>query len=102
MPSRHVPIRSCAACRTARPKAELIRVVRTPEGMIEVDPSGRAAGRGAYVCRRPECAQAAVRKDAMRRALGRPLPPGAAELLLAAAKAGPAATAPPAAMRRRP
>jgi predicted RNA-binding protein YlxR (DUF448 family) len=66
-----------------------MRVVRTPEGGVEVDHSGRAAGRGAYVCRAAECVEIAVRKQALRRALGQALPEHAAERLrLAAAQAG--------------
>ena len=48
---RRVPSRTCVACRTVRPKRELMRVVRTPAGEIILDASGRAPGRGAYVCR---------------------------------------------------
>jgi predicted RNA-binding protein YlxR (DUF448 family) len=79
MTARRVPMRMCIACRTSRPKAELLRVVRTPSGAIEVDATGRAAGRGAYVCRRAECVELVGRKDVMRRALGQPLPQQATE-----------------------
>jgi len=74
MAARSVPMRRCVACRTSRPKAELLRVVRTPSGAIEIDATGRAAGRGAYVCKRPECVDLVGRKDVMRRALGQSLP----------------------------
>ena len=60
----------------------MLRVVRTPQGRVAIDPTGRAAGRGAYVCRRAECAQAAVRKDVVRRALGQPLDEQSAQELL--------------------
>ncbi|RME76414.1 MAG: YlxR family protein [Chloroflexi bacterium] len=52
---KHQPQRTCIACRQTKDKRELIRIVRTPEGQIIVDPSGKANGRGAYLCRRPEC-----------------------------------------------
>ena len=52
---KHVPLRSCIACQKKRPKRELIRVVRTPEGTIEVDPKGKRAGRGAYLCPDRRC-----------------------------------------------
>ncbi|MGQ9598228.1 MAG: RNase P modulator RnpM [Anaerolineae bacterium] len=52
---KHVPLRSCIACQRKRPKRELIRVVRTPEGTIEVDPKGKRAGRGAYLCSDRRC-----------------------------------------------
>lgn len=61
------------ACRTARAKRELLRVVRTPEREIVIDPTGRLAGRGAYVCDQA-CFETAVRKGALGRALGAPLP----------------------------
>ena len=52
---RPIPTRSCVACRTARPKRELVRVVRTPGGAMVLDETGRAAGRGAYLCRDAAC-----------------------------------------------
>ncbi len=63
------------ACRTARPKRELIRLVRTPDGAIELDRTGRVAGRGAYVCADGACWRTAAAKGALSRALGVPLPP---------------------------
>lgn len=47
---RHVPLRTCIACQQRRPKRELVRIVRTPEGNLEVDPKGKRSGRGAYLC----------------------------------------------------
>jgi len=52
---KHVPERTCIACRAKRPKRELIRVVRTPEGDVEVDRGGKKAGRGTYLCRNEVC-----------------------------------------------
>ncbi len=71
---RRVPSRTCVACRTVRPKRELMRVVRTPAGEIILDASGRAPGRGAYVCRTNECLDKAIAKGALSRALTTPLP----------------------------
>ena len=71
MSGKHVPVRSCIACRAARPKAELMRLVRAPDGQIALDATGRSAGRGAYVCRSEQCVEQAVRKGAAQRALGR-------------------------------
>jgi predicted RNA-binding protein YlxR (DUF448 family) len=59
---RHVPERTCVACRQTRPKRELIRVVRTPDGHVELDPTGKKSGRGAYVCARRSCWDLALRK----------------------------------------
>jgi len=70
------------ACRTVRPKRDLLRVVRSPSGQIGIDPSGRAAGRGAYVCRAAECIDIAIKKGALSRALGTPLPTDLREALV--------------------
>jgi predicted RNA-binding protein YlxR (DUF448 family) len=67
--TRHVPQRTCIACRTASAKREFVRVVRTPEGAVEADPSGKRAGRGAYLCARLSCWQEALKKDRLARAL---------------------------------
>lgn len=70
MRRKHVPQRTCIACGQTKPKRELIRIVRTPEGNIEIDPVGKKAGRGAYLCRRTECWEKAFAKGAITRALG--------------------------------
>jgi predicted RNA-binding protein YlxR (DUF448 family) len=85
MAARRMPMRRCIACRASRPKAELVRVVRTPSGAIEIDITGRTPGRGAYVCRRAECMDVAGRRDVIRRALGQPLPQEALEQMRNAA-----------------
>lgn len=66
---KHVPLRSCVICREARPKRELVRVVRSLAGDIEVDPTGKKAGRGAYLCRRRECWEQALRRRSLEHAL---------------------------------
>lgn len=53
--TKKMPVRTCVVCRTQRDKQELLRIVKSPEGEIKVDPSGRANGRGAYVCRQDSC-----------------------------------------------
>ena len=73
MPKRrpdHVPLRTCAVCREVRPKRELTRVVRTPEGDVRLDPTGRAPGRGTYVCSAPACREESRLMTAVQRALG--------------------------------
>ena len=80
---RTVPVRSCIACRTAREKRELVRVVRTPDGRIQIDESGRVAGRGAYLCRDAGCWTRAVERGALGRALAAAVPPELREVLLA-------------------
>jgi len=59
MQKRKVPLRMCAGCGQMKPKKELVRVVKSPEGEISLDLSGRKPGRGAYVCRDIHCLKAA-------------------------------------------
>ena len=57
--TRKVPVRTCTACRTSSEKRGFVRFVRTPEGHVEVDPTGKANGRGAYLCASPDCFEVA-------------------------------------------
>jgi predicted RNA-binding protein YlxR (DUF448 family) len=66
---KHVPERSCVACRKVRPKRHLVRLVRTPDGGVEVDTTWRKAGRGAYLCPAQECWQLAARRKSLDHAL---------------------------------
>ena len=52
---RKIPMRTCLGCNEAKPKKELVRVVRSPEGDISLDLTGKKNGRGAYICRDAEC-----------------------------------------------
>jgi len=70
------------ACRTARPKRDLVRIVRTPTGDMTIDETGRLAGRGAYLCRDAGCWTRAVERGALGRALEAPVPPALREALL--------------------
>ena len=69
MTPRHVPLRTCVQCRQVRSKRELIRIVRTPEGAIEMDERGKAAGRGAYLCRNRRCWEGAIGQGRLEHAL---------------------------------
>ena len=64
---KHIPQRTCIACKQVRPKRELIRVVRTPAGRIELDPTSKKSGRGAYVCARRSCWDIALKKGKLER-----------------------------------
>jgi predicted RNA-binding protein YlxR (DUF448 family) len=66
---KHVPIRTCVSCREAGAKRGLIRIVRTPEGDVQIDPTGRKNGRGAYLCYKPACWQRATHTPILNRAL---------------------------------
>ena len=71
---RRVPERTCVACGRVRPKRELVRIVRTPNGEIKVDLTGKVSGRGAYVCPEPPCAERGVREGRLQHALETPVP----------------------------
>ncbi len=64
---KHIPQRTCIACKQIRPKRELIRVVRTPDGHILLDPTSKKSGRGAYVCARRSCWDIALKKGKLER-----------------------------------
>ena len=66
---RDIPRRTCVACREVRPKRELIRLVYTVDGAVEVDHSGKKAGRGVYLCPSADCWQTGLKKDKLERAL---------------------------------
>ena len=72
---KHIPERQCLGCREMKPKPELVRVVRSPEGAVSVDLRGKAPGRGAYVCRSADCLKKALRSKALGRALEVEIPP---------------------------
>jgi hypothetical protein len=72
---RHVPQRTCVGCRTTIAKRELVRIVRTPSGKVEADPTGKKPGRGAYLHRDPECWDQGLRKGKLARALKTTLSP---------------------------
>ena len=67
--NKHKPQRTCVACRAIKEKRELIRVVRTPAGQIMLDPTGKANGRGAYLCRSSDCLAIGLQKGRLARAL---------------------------------
>jgi len=69
MAPKHVPLRTCVQCRCVRPKRELVRVVRTPQGNIEIDERGKVSGRGAYLCRNRSCWEEGARGDRLEHAL---------------------------------
>ena len=71
---KKIPMRQCLGCREAKPKKELIRVVRSPEGEISLDFKGKASGRGAYVCPDPKCLKKAIKARALERAFSAQIP----------------------------
>ena len=75
MQQKKIPMRQCVGCREMKPKKELIRVVRSPEGEISLDFKGKASGRGAYVCPDPKCLKKAIKARALERAFSAQIPP---------------------------
>ena len=65
--------RTCVACQTTSTKGDLVRFVRTPSGDVELDPTGRKPGRGAYLCAKPECFAAARKRNKLAPALKAPV-----------------------------
>ena len=74
MVQKKIPLRQCTGCREMKPKRELIRVVRSPEGQVSLDFKGKAPGRGAYVCAQEACLKKAIKSRALERALEVPVP----------------------------
>jgi uncharacterized protein len=74
LPPRHFPTRTCVSCRTERQKRDFVRVVRAPDGSVSIDSTGRANGRGAYLCADQSCWPDALKKKSIERALGTSLP----------------------------
>ena len=87
MPKK-IPLRQCLGCREMKPKGELIRVVRSPEGEISLDFRGRKPGRGAYLCPDPNCLARARKGRAIERAFSAQVDPEVYEALEAQMKAG--------------
>lgn len=71
---KKIPMRQCLGCREMKPKRELIRAVRSPEGEISLDFKGKLPGRGAYLCPDPECLKKAVKAKALERAFSSLIP----------------------------
>ena len=66
---KKIPQRQCMGCRERREKRQLIRVVRSPEGEVSLDFSGKKNGRGAYLCPDPQCLKKAIKSKALDRSL---------------------------------
>ena len=71
---KKIPIRQCLGCRERKPKRELIRVVRAPDGGVSLDFKGKSPGRGAYICPEAACLKKAAKSRALERALETPIP----------------------------
>lgn len=74
MQQKKVPLRRCTGCNESKPKKELVRVVRSPQGEISLDLVGKKPGRGAYLCFSVQCLAKARKAKRMDRALETPIP----------------------------
>ena len=68
MTEKKTPLRKCIGCNEMKDKKELIRIVRNKEGVISIDPVGKMAGRGAYICKCIDCFDASVKAKRLERA----------------------------------
>lgn len=59
---KHIPLRTCISCRDTKSKRELLRVVRTPDGHVQIDATGKKSGRGAYLCAKRSCWENAIKR----------------------------------------
>ena len=71
---KKIPMRQCLGCCEMKPKRELLRVVRSPEGEVSLDTRGKKPGRGAYVCPNADCLKKAIKTRALSRALETEIP----------------------------
>lgn len=71
---KKVPLRQCTGCGERKEKKELIRIIRTPGDLIEIDFTGKKNGRGAYICNSVECLRAAKKRKALERSLKTTIP----------------------------
>ena len=83
MKPRKIPMRMCVGCREMKEKRGLIRIVRTPDGETLIDATGKKSGRGAYVCRNPECLKKAIKQKQLERQLQTDLSDEVKEALVA-------------------
>lgn len=88
MQQKKIPMRQCLGCREHKAKRDLIRVVRSPEGVVSLDFRGKAPGRGAYVCPQADCLKKAIRARAIERALDCAIPAEVCEQLEKQMEAG--------------
>ena len=71
---KKIPQRKCTGCGKSAPKGELIRIVRTPEGEINLDFTGKKSGRGAYICHSAKCLRAAIKSKRLEKNLDTKIP----------------------------
>ena len=73
---KKIPVRRCVGCNAQKPKKELVRIVRSPDGEVSVDLTGKKAGRGAYLCPSAACLAKARKAKRLERVFGVEVPDG--------------------------
>ena len=74
MAEKKIPMRTCIACRTEKPKKELMRIVKTKDNVFTLDRTGKVSGRGAYVCDDKACMEKVIKKKILKHAFGVEVP----------------------------
>ncbi len=74
MKTKKIPQRRCLVCQEAKDKKELLRIVKSPEGLVSIDLTGRKPGRGAYLCKNAACCEKAAKTKALSRAFSMAVP----------------------------
>ena len=74
MQQKKIPMRQCGGCGEMKPKRELVRVVKSPEGEISLDLTSRKNGRGSYICKSIDCFEKAIKRKSFERAFGVKIP----------------------------
>lgn len=82
MAGKKIPLRQCCGCREMKTKKEMFRVIRTPEGDVCLDATGRKNGRGAYICPSMTCLRAAIKNRGIERSLNVSIPQEVTDLLI--------------------
>ena len=79
--AKKIPLRQCLGCREMKPKSELTRAVKAPDGKISLDSTGKKTGRGAYICSNAECFKKVIKSNALARAFKSQIPDDIIEIL---------------------
>ncbi len=69
MPTKHIPVRTCCGCGRKSDKRDMVRIVRSPDGPVTIDDTGKALGRGAYLCEDPSCWETGINRNRLDRTL---------------------------------
>ena len=83
MKQKKIPMRKCNGCGEQKPKKELVRIVKSPDGEVSLDLTSKASGRGAYICKNAECLQKAKKSHRIDKAFEMTIPESVYEQMIA-------------------